>query len=52
MLTTFLLGENLNALTGLFITSPDGIQRLGMGLTMGWAKCDPLGIETLALKVK
>jgi hypothetical protein len=52
MLTTFLVGESFNALTGLFITSPDGIQTLRMALTMGWAKCVPLGIETLALKVR
>ncbi len=52
MLTTFLLGKSFNALTGLFITSLDGIQKLGMALTMGLGKCDPLGIETLALKVK
>jgi hypothetical protein len=52
MLITFLLGENFNALTGLYITNPDGIQKLGMALTMGWAKCVPLGIETLALKVR
>jgi hypothetical protein len=52
MLTTYSLGESFNVLTGLYITNPDGIQTLGMDLTMGWAKCDPLGIETLALKVK
>jgi len=52
MLTTFLLGKNFNVLTGLSITNLDGIQRLGMVLIMGWAKCDPLGIETLALKVR
>ena len=46
MLTTFLLGESFNALTGLFIMKADGIQRLGMVLIMGWAKCVPLGIET------
>jgi hypothetical protein len=45
MLITYLLGENFNALTGLFIMNPDGIQRLGMALTMGWAKCVPLGTE-------
>jgi len=49
---TFLAGMNFNALTGLYITNLDGIQRLGMALTMGWAKCDPLGIETSALKVR
>jgi hypothetical protein len=52
MLTTFLVGKSLSALIGLYITSLDGIQRLGMALIMGWAKCDPLGIETLALKVR
>jgi len=52
MLTTFLLGESFNVLIGLYITNLGGIQRLGMALTMGWAKCDPLGIETLALKVR
>jgi hypothetical protein len=52
MLTTSLLGKNFNALTGLSITNLDGIQKLEMALTLGWAKCDPLGIETLALKVR
>jgi hypothetical protein len=52
MLTTFLLGKSFNVLTGLFITNLDGIQTRGMALTMGWAKCAPLGIETLALKVR
>jgi hypothetical protein len=52
MLTTFLLGKSFNALTGLYITNQDGIQKLGMALIMGWGKCDPLGIETLALKVR
>jgi hypothetical protein len=50
MLTTFLLGKNFNVLIGLYIMNPDGIQKLGMVLTMGWVRCDPLGIETLALK--
>jgi hypothetical protein len=49
MLTTYLLGENFNVLTGLYITNLDGIQKLRMDLTMGWAKCDPLGIETSVL---
>jgi hypothetical protein len=52
MLITFSLGENFNALTGLYITSLDGIPTVRMALTSGWAKCDLLGIETLALKVK
>jgi hypothetical protein len=52
MLTTYLVGTNFNALTGSYITNLDGIQRLEMALTMGWAKCVPLGIETLALKVR
>ena len=52
MLTTFSLGKSFNALTGSYITSLGGIQTLGMVLTMGWAKCDLLGIETLALKDK
>jgi hypothetical protein len=52
MLITFLLGKNFNALTGLFITNLGGIQRLGMALTMGWGKCDLLGTETLAHKVR
>jgi hypothetical protein len=52
MLTIFLLGKNFNVLTGSFITNLDGIQKLGMVLTMGSGKCDLLGIETLALKVR
>jgi hypothetical protein len=52
MLTTFSLGENFNALTGLFITNLGGIQKLGMVLTMGSVKCDLLGTETLAHKVR
>ena len=46
MLTTFLLGESFSVLTGLYITNLGGIQKLGMALTMGWGKCDPLGTET------
>ncbi len=52
MLITFLLGESFNVLIGLYITNLDGIPTVRMALTMGWAKCDPLGIETLALKVR
>jgi hypothetical protein len=52
MLTTFLLGENFNALIGLSITSLGGIPTVRMVLTMGLGKCVPLGIETLALKVR
>jgi hypothetical protein len=52
MLTTFLAGMNFNVSIGLSITSLGGIPTVRMVLTMGWAKCVLLGIETLALKVR
>jgi len=50
MLTTFLVGKSFNVSIGLYITNLVGIPTVKMVLTMGWAKCDLLGIETLALK--
>ena len=52
MPTTFLAGKNFNALTGSFIMRADGIPKHETAHIMGWAKCDLLGIETLALEDK
>jgi len=43
---------NFNVSIGLSIMNLVGILKVKMALIMGWARCDPLGIETLALKVR